>query len=357
MKLTVKTQVLQGLLTKAIKGVSNNKMLPLTSMIAIEVESGFLSLITTDMTNYLSVAEHIEATEDFKATVNAELFSKLISKMTSDEVTLTLNDSILEVKGGGNYKIELMLDENGSPINFPKPFADFKGEHTIIKSTDIKSILESNKASLAQTLENPCYTGYYCGDKVVSTDSYKICGNEIKLFDVPVLITPEMMELLDVFTEENVNVELKDNTLMFYTNSAIVYGTQLEGIEDFQINAINGLLDEEFENNCKVSKKDLLNALDRLSLFVGVYDKNAVDLVFTNDGIVISSKQTTGAEVLPYITREGTPEFSCSIDIENFISQIKVHSQDSVEIHYGKDNVIKIVDGNITKLVALLMEE
>ena len=55
MKIIIKTTTLQEMIAKAIKGASNNKLIPLTSLMAIEVKDKVLTLTTTDATNYLYI--------------------------------------------------------------------------------------------------------------------------------------------------------------------------------------------------------------------------------------------------------------------------------------------------------------
>ena len=64
--------------------------------------------------------------EDFYVVVQVEQFSKLIGKMTCETISLEVNDGILNVKGNGDYKIELPLDEEGNTIQFPDPVAKVK---------------------------------------------------------------------------------------------------------------------------------------------------------------------------------------------------------------------------------------
>ena len=121
MKLSVKTPIMKELVSRAIKGASQNKLIPLTGLMAIQLKDGKLTLLTTDASNYLYVMQDNVAGDEFYVVVQVEQFSKLISKMTCDMLVLELNDSILTVKGNGEYKIELPLDETGDLIKFPSP--------------------------------------------------------------------------------------------------------------------------------------------------------------------------------------------------------------------------------------------
>ena len=363
MKLTVKTEKLKEMVSRVVKGVGNNKLIPLTSLMAIELKDSTLTLISTDATNYLYISEDHVVGEDFCAVVDANTFSKLVSKMTCENITFEVKEQALEVRGNGTYKIELPLDENGEYIKYPDPVAKLdlsRAYETVINRTTIQVILETIKPALAITLENPCYTGYYMGDSVVATDTYKIANMGIKVFDTPRLISAEMLDLLAVMTAEKISVYTMENDIVFSSNDCIVVGKLMEGMEDFAIDPIMGLVNTEFNSSCSIPKSALLQLLDRLALFVGPYDKNAIHLTFTSNGSQVSSKATNGIELIQYVSSSNFRDFTCAIDIQMLIQEVKAISNDVIELYYGEDNAIKMTDGNITIVVALLednMEE
>lgn len=362
MQIKLNTLKLKKMVGKAVKGASLNKMIPLTEWMSIKAVNNDLILVTTDATNYLYIKEENIECEDFEVVVKVEVFSKFISKMTCEIVTLDIGGDKLTVIGNGKYSIELPLDENGKLIKYPDPLAEFRNTPEVLPCTEInlstiKLILSTNRAALATTLEVPCYTGYYIGDKIVTTDTYKICATKIPIFENPVLLNPEMMNLLDVMTAEKVKCTWQDNKIVFETFNCVVYGTLLSGIEDFAIATISNLVDESFDSCCKVSKNELLNVLDRLSLFVGDYDRNEITLTFTNDGIMCMNKQESGTELIKYLDSQNFKDYACTVDIVMLMSQVKAQQADSVEIWYGKPNAIKMVDGNVVQIVALSEEE
>jgi hypothetical protein len=165
------------------------------------------------------------------------------------------------------------------------------------------------------------------------------------------------MDLLDVMTEEKIAFQISDDTVIFTTNDCQIYGKKLDGIEDYQIEAIEGLLGKEFNSMCKIPKSALLQLLDRLSLFVGTYDKNGVYLTFTKDGLMVSSKASSGTEIIQYQDSKNFQDFTCCIDIEMLRTQVKAQASDMIEMYYGLSNAIKMVDGNVTQIVALLEDD
>lgn len=358
MKLTIGTELMKDVVARAIKGAGNNKLIPITSMMCIELKEGELTVITTDATNYLYIKEQHVAGDNFYVVVDANQFAKLVSKMTCESITMTIDEKLytMKVKGNGNYTMELPLDEDGEPVKFPDAHAKCTNVVECNRST-IMAILETIKPALAVTMENPQYTAYYMGDKVVATDSYKIASLAIPMFDTPRLISSEFLDLVAVMRTEKIMVNLSDTDIVFETPDCTIFGKFVDGIDDFAIEPITNLIEQEFDSHCAVPKNDLLQMLDRLSLFVGTYDKNAVDLTFTNQGLQVSSKASSGVEILPYVNSENQVDFTCAVDIQMLVNEVKAIQNDLIEIYYGDDSSIKFVDGNITIVIALMEDE
>lgn len=359
MKFTIGTELMKDVVTRAIKGAGNNKLVPITSMMCIELKDGELTVITTDATNYLYIKEQHVAGDDFYVVVDANQFAKLISKMTCESVTLTIDEKLftMKIKGNGNYTLELPLDEDGAPVRFPDPLGEVVYGDEFINRSTVQVILETIKPALAITLENPQYTGYYMGDKVVATDAYKIACLDVKMFNEPKLVSSEFLDLVSVMRDEKISVYTLGNDVVFNTPGCAICGKFMDGIDDFAIEPIMNLVTQEFDSHCAVPKNDLLQMLDRLSLFVGNYDKNAVDLTFTNEGLQVSSKASSGVEILPYVNSEYQKNFACAVDIQMLTTEVKAISNDLIDIYYGDDSSIKLVDGNITIVIALMDDD
>lgn len=354
----IKTMKLQEMVSKVILGASNNKLIPMTQLIQIEVKNNTLELTTTDATNYIKIKENNIETDDFYVVVNADTFAKLIGKITKEEVELILTDNSLIVKGNGEYKLEIQLDEDGNLIKFPDVFSNYElseENKQTIKTETINKILNTNKAALATTMEIPCYTGYYFGKDVISTDTYKICALDTNIFNQPVLISPSVMELLKVFDNEVVDVYILDNYVMFWKTDTIeIYSHQLDGIENYAVDAISSLVNSDMDCACIINKQSFLNMLDRLSLFVSPYDQNVVTFKFTDEGILCESKQSTGSELISYIDKDSEHlSFECNIDIITLSTQIKAIPTETFELWYGANNAIKIISDDITQIISL----
>lgn len=353
------TVLFKDMVARARKGAGNNNMIPLTSMMAIELQDNKLTLITTDSKNYLYIIQDNIPGDDFYAVVIVDTFAALVAKTTSETIHLDLKGNSLEFIGNGKYSIELP-DEEGEMIEFPDPRQEVELDVLDdIHLTTINSILTTVKSSLATTMEEPCYTGYYCGKKVIATNGDKISCMNVKLWDTPRILSSQTMDLLSVMTVENVAVEAGDDIVIFSSPDCVVYGRTMDCLEDFDIKGITGALDTEFTSKCKVKKSSLLQLLDRISLFVAQkIDNNEVFLTFTDKGIQVSSKASSGVELVKYLESDQFEPFTCTIDIEMFSSEIKALTDDAVEIWYGDEaeTCIKLTEGKIVKVLALSVD-
>lgn len=356
MRITIKTLPFQSMVARAAKGASENKLLPITSMMEIELSENILTLTTTDTSNTLTIIQDKVEGEDFYAVVPVDIFSKLIAKTTAEKVTLTVKENSLEVQGNGVYNIALPMDEDGT-IKFPRYTFEKVGTPARIHLSTIKQILAVNKPAIAKNLDTPCLCGYYLGNQVITTDENVICFNDMNVMGMDVLVSPEMMELLSLNTEENIDVYYNNGYFVFQTPDMVLYGAEHDGKSIYPVSEISAYLDEKFKSNCTVSKILLESVIDRLSLFIEPYDKNGAYLIFTKDGLNLTSKKSSSVELVSYMESNDFQPFACCVDIPMFQAQIAAIPSESVKIWYGHDAALKMTSGNITQIIALLEDE
>lgn len=350
----IKTELLNELVTKSINGASNNKLIPITQLMGIQANNSVITIITTDATNYLYVFGDIDDSE-FEVTIFAEQFSKLISKMTTKEVELNIVNGNLEVKGNGTYTLELPLDENGEMIKYPDPYYDkykdgvkFDGE---IDTSKIKTIIDSVKPSLATTMELPSITNYFVGDNIIATDRYKVANYSDSILDKEILISSQLMDLLNLF-DSTIRYKIDDDCMVFENDNLTVFSKDVEDASSYPIDALENLIEKEFKSVCKVNKYNFIELLERISLFVGKYDDRAVRLYFEKDGIRVSNKNRKSNEFISYEYSENHEDYDCSINVDMLLSQLKAYVNDIVELHYNSDIGIKFVADDIVYIVA-----
>lgn len=365
MKFTVTTPILQDMMSKAVKGASNDNQRPLTGLIAIQLKNNVLTLITSSESNYLYVSRAGVTGDDFYVVTPVETFAKLVSKLTADNTTLEVVDDKLIVTSGGKYTVEVSINAEGELTKYPDPYSkiDFdKADVYPIKKSTLGLILAVNSASIANgeiAKDLPeIYTGYHMSKSIVTTDTIKMCGIDIDVCgNSTMVLRDSTMKLTELFTAENLGIYVIDNTVVIKPedgNDCIIVSKLMDDAEDFNIDAINGLLKTDFDSTCSVSKLKLLQILDRLSLFIDKLDEFSVYLTFTKDGIMLANKKSSSEELIAYEASDNFKAYACRVDIKMLIDQIKAAPGDLINIEYGNDTCLKFTDGNVTQLVALL---
>ena len=359
--LQIKTTKLQEMLARAVQGASNNKLIALTGLLALELKDGELTITTTDKVNYLYVKEKVEG-DDFYVCIPADKFPKLIARMTCEDITLDLKDNYLEVVGNGKYQINIQLDEStGEMVKFPNPVANIQGEKIgTVSLNTIKYILTNIRPALA-TKGRPQFLNYFVGnvnnkDVIIATDGNKISTLNTTLFTdgKERLISAEMMNLLDTMIDESIDIFAVDNQLVFKSEHGIVYGvTTSDLVKQFNAKVVMGFVDKEYGSDCKVSKVELLQVLDRISVFVDYMDNDVIVVTFTEAGLKITNRKSNGSEVIPYIECNNFKDFSGIVLLERLRTQIKAQTGDSVTICFGEEKAIKFLDADSTFIVAL----
>lgn len=353
---TFNTERLKELVSYAIQGAGFNKLLELSSYIGIRVDNGTLYLNTTDGTNYLSVSDACLA-DDFDVTVNAELFSKLISKINSDTVDMEIFEGNLVIKGNGKYTLEIVPNETGENLSFPDRFPEITEVIGTISAPNMVMINSTIEASLSNNAGS-VYSNYYFGDVVAGTDKAMASILSEKVFDVPYVINREFIDLMSIGNQD-VTISKSEDMLVAEADlsekCSIRVCTKIQNdVADYNIEGITKFANLEVTSFCRIRKADILDLLDRLSLFVSKFDDGAIKLHFTPNYLEVSSMASNGVERVEVVECKDAKDLEIKINIDRFKNQLKVYNSDSVDLYYGSDMCIKLVDGNMTQVIALI---
>jgi len=353
---TFTTERLKALVSYAIRGAGFNKLLELSTMMGIRVDGGDLYLNTTDGTNYLSVSDKCVA-DDMDITVNAELFSKLISKINSDTVDLEVVNNTLVVTGNGKYTLELIPDENGDLLSFPDKFPDDTTEIGKISASDLVVINSAVRVSLSPSTGS-VYSSYFFGNVVASTDGAMMSTFNRAVFETPYLINKAFVDLMGIGATD---VTLSTWEDVFVADTSIDENCSIHictiipnNVKDFKIDVVTEFTSLEVSSFCRFKRAQMLELLDRLSLFVSKFDDGAIELHFTDKYIEVSSIASNGIECVDYTESRNTINHKIKINIDRLKNQLKAYSSDVVDLYYGSDVCIKLVDGDLVQIIALI---
>jgi hypothetical protein len=333
------------------------------------LKSNVLKLVTTNRVHYFSViADKIEG-DDFYVVVPCDKIFKLVSKTTSDHIVLKLNeaDKVLEFKGNGNYKLELVVDEEEHLLKFPTYKFNSKATSYPLHLSTVKAVLASNSVSLSKDITNPQYCSYYIAkDAIITTDTLKMCFNDINFLESgeagDLLLTADTLNLLGLFTDENITVQLSQGNLLFTSPTAVLFIPEDDAAnkEAYSIDSIRELINstEELPSTCSVPKISVLGAIDRLSLFVAPYDENAITIIFTKDGLLLKSKQSNAQELIAFQTSSNFMPCAFTASIEMLKTHVNAFKEELITIKYGSSDLFKLTgEGRVSYILSTIPED
>jgi len=270
---------------------------------------------------------------------------------------LKVIDNYLQVKGNGNYKLDMPLDEEEQLVIINDDLIETKEKSIKINVEELKNVLKTHKASVAETMEVPCLVGYYFNEKAITTNRFLVTTTNINLFGREVLLSSSLAELLYLF-KEDIKVIVTNNRAIFENENLKISGYIMDEIADYPVESIEKISASVFDYSIKIDKKSLLQAVDRLTLFVDPFDENGIYLDFETSGVSLKNKKSNGTEFVEY-DKESKEEikFRCFSDIEFLVSQLNSYPEDTVEIEFGSKVLIKFKSENVTQMLALLTPE
>ena len=360
----VATETLKELVSKVSIGVGNGRP-TITEFIGIKADSDKIQLETTDGANYLFATVECDTDisdgECFEVSVLAEQFMRLIGKINSEDIALSIFDGNLVVRANhGTYTLELHLDENGEPIQYPDP-REYSSDSVVKVSTDvIRNIVQTAKASLSTDLERPELTNYYAGDSVFATDGCIVTEYKVKLFDKPMLISAKLMDIISTITDGEVELNLGKDHLWIKSGCIEVYSRFADDASEYEADKVKEYISTDFTHWVKFKKADLISALDRISLFVGKFDNSAVRIVFDRSDAIVSNVKSGSEELVEYTekkvdkSKKKFEPFEVYVNVQMLTEQLKSYIGDIVTVNYGTDFAISLSSETTTQIVSLM---
>ena len=151
----LKSETLKKYCITILQAVDSNDLSILTETLELKVVNDKLLMSVTNKEYYAQVKLPLSTNESFHATVNANLFLKLISQITTGDIELTIKDNSMIVKGNGIYKLALIFD-NDKLLELPEIKIDNITNQQVIHSNILNSILQYNSKELLKgTISKP----------------------------------------------------------------------------------------------------------------------------------------------------------------------------------------------------------
>lgn len=340
-----------------LAAVDTSEVSRLTENLELKVENSTLILTVTNGSYMVKSKLPIFEDINFHATVNAELFLKLISKITTETVEFSISGNSLVIIGNGEYKIPLIYEDDHL-LALPEIQVENVTNSFNISSTTLKSILQYNGKELSKnsTVSNIVQKLYYIDNQGAITFTSGACVNSFNLgSDVKFLLTQKVVTLFKLFGEEDVKFELGHTMVGTATQTRVKFDSGLftivsivpgdeNLINTVPVTAIRGRAFADYPYTINVNRRELLNAFERLMLF---FDNSSIRaygyLEFTNDKLKVYDYSKHNYEEVSITNNGATINlYTAYIDISDITTTLGSLDAEHVTIHFGNNQAFVV---------------
>ena len=177
----LRIETLQDACKDILTAVDSNELSTITETLELIAKDGNMCMNVTNKEYFVQVNIPVDKDVEMHATVNANLFLKLIAHTTTDTVELNVVDTNLIIKANGTYKIPLIYD-NDTLLKLPEIVINNVTNEFNISSDVLKTILNFNSKELTKgTISKSVQKLYYVDDKGCITFTNGACVNTFSL--------------------------------------------------------------------------------------------------------------------------------------------------------------------------------
>ena len=259
--------------------------------ILIDASGKNIKLIANDMELGIETVIEGEIVEKGQIALDAKILLDIVRKLPDNEITIETDKSFKTNITCEKAKFTI-IGKSGEDFSYLPSIE--KIDSIIVSQFTLKEVVRQTIFSISDNDNNKLMTGELFdinGDtlKVVSLDGHRISIRRIKLKDnyparkvvVPGKTLNEISKILSGDADKDVYIFFTGKHIVFEFNKTMVVSRLIEG-EYFKIDQ---MLSSDYETKVTVSKKELLECIDRATLLVKEGDKKPIIINIT-DGVM-----------------------------------------------------------------------
>ena len=292
---------LQSAVNIAIRAVPSHTTMNILECILIRARGDGLTLTANDME--MGIETHVGAsvTESGIIAVEAKMFSDIIRKLPDDIVTFSSDENCLIHISCGKAKFQISGRSGEEFTDIPSVETDLC---VTLSQFTLKNVIQNTIFSIASNENSKVMTGELfelSGDilRVVALDGHRIAIRRVALkesYDRTKVIIPgktllEISRILSGELEETVSIFIASNHVVFEMKRTRIVSRLIEG-EFFDV---DHMISNDYETRIRINRTELINCVERASLFVKEGDKKPIILEFSESELQISIDSPMGS--------------------------------------------------------------
>lgn len=366
-QLVIKTDLFKDVCSKILTAVDSTELSIVTETLELVTKNNILVMGVTNREYFAEVKLEMADEYEFHATVNASLFLKLVSQITTEEIQLNVVDNTLVVKGNGTYKLPLIFDGE-ELLSLPRIEIGNETTKFPIKAEILNSILTYNSKELSKgVISKPIQKLYYVDEMGAITFTSGACVNSFTLpCPVKVLFNNRLVKLFKLFKDGEVEFTLGFDALSdeivqtkvkfeseFVTVTAIL-SCDDSLLQSVPVGGIRGRANAEYPYSVNVNKDAMIQTINRLTLFnsgKSTFSKPYGKFEFGKDSVTIYDYNKENSEVVDYASGEVAEPYTAMLNLNDLKTTLETCVESHLCINFGDSSAIVISRGNIKNVV------
>lgn len=321
------------------KAVPTRTTMAILECILIDASANEIKLTANDTELGIETVIEGEILEPGIIALDAKIFSEIVRKLPDNEVTIETDSSFktLITCEKANFNI---IGKSGEDFSYI-PYVERKESVTISQFT-LKEVIHQTIFSIADNDNNKLMTGelFEINEnqlKVVSLDGHRISIRNIELKEnyqpkkvvVPGKTLNEISKIIPGSTEEEVNIFITENHIIFEFDQTTVVSRLIEG-EYFRIEQ---MLSSDYETKININKRELLDCIDRATLLITEGDKKPIIMNVTEDFMELKINSFIGSMNEDIDIEKDGKDIMIGFNPKFFIDALKVIDDEEITLY------------------------
>lgn len=367
-KFIIRSEDLKDVCSKILTAVDSTELSLVTETLELSASGDTLTVGVTNREYFAEVKLKLSDVNNFRATVNATLFLKLISQITTDTIELSVVDNALVVKGNGTYKLPLIFDGE-ELLNLPKIEIENVTAEFPISAETLNSILQYNSKELTKgTISKPVQKLYYVDELGAITFTNGACVNSFSLAQpIKVLFNNRLVKLFKLFKEgevkftlgyDAISEEIIQTKVRFETPTVSI--TAILSCDDtllgsVPVSAIRGRANTEYPHSVSLNKSALIQTINRLTLFnsTDTFSKPYGTFEFRLGEVVVYDSNKENCESIYYdndVESLATP-YTAIFNLSDLKTTLETCAEPYLCMSFGDSSAMVISRGTVKNVV------
>ncbi len=337
----------------ANKVISTKDSYKILSNVFLELKGNTLTIKSTDLKLGYITQIPVKTIEEGSVTVFCDKLLNILQRLkTEEEINFEKKDNIFIISykdknknSESKFDLKLLSDNN---------FPELKNSNNNITFTmDQKSFIEMINQTIFSISNDETrifMNGVYFKKEdnnlvMVATDGRRLSFIKkeimsIKSFD-PIIVPPKILSLLkDLgYSEELLEVSIFDKYIFFNIDGKLIYSSLI----DLKFPDYKSVIPQETENSLIINKKELISALDMVSVMVE-HKSGKIFLDVDNNVLHLLSEDDTGKGNIYIDCKLNKEKTKIALNYKYLLEPLKVIDTENIVINFNEEEKAMIIN-------------